>query len=376
MKETIFRVSCNCGVFVAVTKLSPPTVGPNCRPPSVASSRGDRITSSVSGRVTPSAPYSIIERFHWSAWSHHTEYHSIGTEVKACPRSWKVAVSGPPCPGDSDYFGFSGFQIRWLDSQAIEFALWSQSNRVFPQSTIFSDTNFFSTDGGARSSDSPFTTPKAGVTKTPNPLNSSLVLPKSRASLNTPRPRIPSAVAMPPPASPARSTSFGSTCSPIGDPTQDDHVQGNRPSSSLDLIASGQALQSKINRLLGNATISDPNDVQPVSPPSQIQSTADANVVETYESTLSALNTRIETLQQEGTSLREMVSSLRSDLEQRQVVEKDRDSALAAVAEAEKETRAMERRLGEKDSRVKSLSAQMRSLLQNWNVPKRKLKQV
>ncbi|KAJ7471366.1 CAP Gly-rich domain-containing protein [Mycena galericulata] len=46
----------NCGVFVATTKLSAPTVGPGAihRPSSVASSRGGRITPSVSGRNTPS----------------------------------------------------------------------------------------------------------------------------------------------------------------------------------------------------------------------------------------------------------------------------------------------------------------------------------
>jgi hypothetical protein len=51
----------NCGVFVATTKLSAPTVGAGAihRPSSVASSRGGRATPSVStsmqsGRVTPS----------------------------------------------------------------------------------------------------------------------------------------------------------------------------------------------------------------------------------------------------------------------------------------------------------------------------------
>ncbi|KAF8444512.1 hypothetical protein L210DRAFT_3642781 [Boletus edulis BED1] len=364
----------NCGVFVAATKLSPPTVGPNCRPLSVASSRGDRITPYVSGRVTPSAPYSISAgRMTPSAsfgrvTPHDSRTIPLGVLGRITPSTTPSARKSKPVPGlgklqsqvlpaletqitsGSRASKYVGLTAKQLDSRSgpsqTEYFLKAPSSPTRTSS---------STDGGARSSDSPFTTPKAGVTKTPNPLNSPLVLPKSRASLNTPRPRIPSAVAMPPPASPARSTSFGSTCSPIGDHTQHDHVQWNRPPSSPDLIASGQALQSKINRLLGNSTVSDPIDVQPVSPSSQIQSTADVNVVETYESTISALNTRIETLQQEGTSLREIVSSLRSDLEQRQVVEKDRDFALAAVAKAEKETRAMERRLSEKDSRVESL---------------------
>ena len=160
---------------------------------------------------------------------------------------------------------------------------------------------------------------------------------------------------MPPPPSPARSTSFGSTHSLNDDFTQDDHVQVHRPPSALDLTASSQALQDKINRLLGNSTVSDPSEVYPVSSPSQVETTADANAFDPYESKISDLNTRIESLQQERTSLQETVSLLRSDLEQRQALEKDRDSALATVAETEKELRVIERKLSERDSKVESL---------------------
>lgn len=160
---------------------------------------------------------------------------------------------------------------------------------------------------------------------------------------------------MPPPASPARSTSFGSTHSLNDDRTRDDHPEGNRPPSSLDLTASSLALQDKINRLLGNPIVSEPNDVRPASSLSQIQSTPDANAIDAYESTISALNTRIGTLQQERTLLQELVSSLRADLEQRQALEKDHDSAITTLAETEKEMRVMERKLSEKDSKVESL---------------------
>ena len=135
----------------------------------------------------------------------------------------------------------------------------------------------------------------------------------------------------------------------------DDRVQGSRPPSALDLTASSQALQDKINRLIGNSTVSDPDVIHPVSSSSEIQSTADANATEAYESTISDLNTRIESLQRERTSLQEIVLSLRSDLEQRQALEKDRDSALATVGETEKELRVMERKLCEKDSKMESL---------------------
>lgn len=214
----------------------------------------------------------------------------------------------------------------------------------------------FNTDGGARSSDSPFTTPKAGAARAPSSLNGLLMPgPKSRASLNTPRPRIPSAVAMPPPASPARSASFGSNYSLNDDPIQDDYAQGDCSPSSSDLTAASQALQDKINQLIGNSTVPDPSNV-PTSPSaSQAQSTATADAIGVHESSTTALSTRIEALQHERTSLQEMVSSLRSDLERRQNLEKDRDSALATVAETEKELRIMERKLSERDSKVESL---------------------
>ncbi|KAL0062077.1 hypothetical protein AAF712_011077 [Marasmius tenuissimus] len=55
-----FKCPPKCGVFVATTKLSPPTVShPGARPSSVASSRGGRTTpsfsTSTSGRITPSS---------------------------------------------------------------------------------------------------------------------------------------------------------------------------------------------------------------------------------------------------------------------------------------------------------------------------------
>ncbi|KAF8554711.1 hypothetical protein OG21DRAFT_1496815, partial [Imleria badia] len=374
-RKRYFACPPDCGVFVAATKLSPPTVGPNGRPSSVASSRGGHITPSLSGRVTPSAPFSISagRMTPSTSFGRVTPYDSrtnpLRMSGRITPGTTPAARKSKPVAGlgrsqsqvlpalesqitsgsrASKYIGLTAKQLNSRSGPSqTEYFLKAPSSPSRPSS---------SADGGVRSSDSPFTTPKAGAVKAPNSLNASLMPGvKSRASLNTPRPRVPSAVAMPPPASPARSTSFGSTHSLDDDPTQDEYVQGNRPPSSLDLTASSQALQDKINRLLGNSTVSDPSDVQLIPSPSQIQSTADAHAIEAHESTISALNTRLETLQQERTSLQEMVSSLRSDLEQRQALEKDRDSALATVAEAEKELRIIERKLSEKDSKVESL---------------------
>ena len=80
-----------------------------------------------------------------NAWSHHTRYHTSCAEVQASRRSRKDSVR--TCVGDSDYFRLPSFQVYRFDSQAIEFALRTQSNRVFPQSTIFSVSTFFQCGG-------------------------------------------------------------------------------------------------------------------------------------------------------------------------------------------------------------------------------------
>ncbi|KAG9316529.1 hypothetical protein JVU11DRAFT_2579 [Chiua virens] len=364
----------NCGVFVATTKLSPPTVDSSGRPPSVVSSRGGHAPPSFSGRATPSAPYSI-------STGRITPSTSFGRVTPYATRSNPLGMSGRVTPGttpagrkSNPITGLGKSPAQPLPSLEAQITSGSRASkyvgltakqlnsRASPSQTecslraSFSPTSF-NVDSGTRTSDPPFTTPKAATTKALNSLNSSLMpSTKSRTSLSTPRPRVPSAIAMPPPASPTRSASLGSTYSLNDDLAQTDHVQDNRPPSSLDLTASSLALQDKINQLLGNSTsVSDPSDARPVSSPSQTQSSADVNAVGVYESTISALNTRIETLQQEGTSLQETISGLRSDLEQRQVSEKDRDSALAAVAEIEKELRVAERKMSEKESKIESL---------------------
>lgn len=369
-RKRYFACPPNCGVFVAATKLSLPTVGPNCRPPSVTSSRGDRVTPSLSGRVTPSAPFSISagrvtpSTSYGRVTPHSNRTNPLGMSGRITPGTTPAARKSKPVPG----LGKSQSQVLpALETQITSGSRASRyigltakqlNSRSGPTQTEYflkapssPSRTSLNADGGARSSDSPFTTPKAGATKALNSLNGSLMPgPKSRTTLGTPRSRVPSAVAMPPPASPARSASFGSTYS-----LNDDHVEGNRPPSSLDLTASSLALQDRISRLINNSAVSDPSDVYPVSSPSQIQSTVDANAIDAYESSISALNARMETLQQERASLQEVVSSLRSDLEQRQATEKDRDSAVATLAETEKELRVMERKLSEKDSKVESL---------------------
>ncbi|KAF9231494.1 hypothetical protein BU15DRAFT_90898 [Melanogaster broomeanus] len=373
-EKRYFACAPNCGVFVAAIKLSAPTVGANYRPSSVASSCSGRVTPSLSGRITPSTSFSLgsgrvtPSTSHGRVTPHHDNKTNLfgmsghitpGTtpatrkskpatvprkpQSHAQPRSEVQITSGSRA---SKYLGLTAKQLNSRpasdNANSTEYSLRAPSSP---------SRMFLNNDSGARTSDSPIATPKAGATRAGTYQNGALTPgTKSRPSLSTPRPRVPSAIAMPPPASPARSTSISSTYS-----LNDDHIlRSNRPPSPLDLTASSLALQDKINKLIGSATNPETSEVGPVLAASHLSSALDVDLIRTHESAISALNIRIESLQQENTSLQEMISS-RLDAEQHQVIEKDRDSALATMAETEKVLRVLERKLSEKDSKLESL---------------------
>lgn len=158
--------------------------------------------------------------------------------------------------------------------------------------------------------------------------------------MNTPRPRIPSSVAMPPPPNPVPPAS--SQHPPNGNP--------DRPPSSLDLVTSAQSLQSRINQLIGG----DPSTDESPSLSSSHSPTLPAGVIDANED-FSILNATLESLQKENNSLQETITCLRADVEKQNAVERERDAALSSLAEMEKEARALERRLNEKDSRSEAL---------------------
>ncbi|KIJ61359.1 hypothetical protein HYDPIDRAFT_31443 [Hydnomerulius pinastri MD-312] len=371
----------NCGVFVATTKLSAPTVGANYRPPSVASSRSGRVTPSFSGRITPSASFSLSSgritpsNSYGRVTPHYDRANPLGMSGRITPGATPAARKAKPIaalgksqsparPGlesqitsgsrASKYIGLTAKQLN--SRSAADGATSTEYSLRAPSSPSRMPS---SADGSARSTDSPFTTPKAGAaTKAASYQNGALTPGlKSRPSLSmTPRPRIPSAVAMPPPASPARSTSISSTFSLNDEPLPDDHtLRGSRPSSSMDLTVSGQNLQDKINQLLsGGPVTTDTIDPHPPSTASLLSPAFDIDVAQTNDSAVAALNTRLESLERDNLALQETVSSLRLDVDRCQAIEKERDSALTSVAETEKELRTLERKLSEKDSKLES----------------------
>ncbi|KAH7888798.1 hypothetical protein F5I97DRAFT_1855623 [Phlebopus sp. FC_14] len=342
-----------CGVFVAAMKLSAPTVGANHRPPSVASSRSGRVTPSSSfslnsGRITPSSssgrtvPLSNVSRSSGRITPGATPtarkakpLATLGNHQSKSPGLENQITSGSRA---SKYIGMTAHQLNSRSE-----ALRAPSSPSQPAYLDYS----------RRSSDSPFTTPKAGAP--PRSTNSSWAPPpgtKSRPSLHTPRHRIPSAVAMPPPPSPSpsRSTSINSTYTLNDSTIHDDQiVRGSRPSSSLDLAAASYSLQNKINDLLSGSTIaSDSNEFPPLGAASGLMS---AMEVGTGELAAGDLNQ----LRHENTSLRGTVTSLRAEVEQFHAIQNERDAALSSVAEMEKELHALRRKLSEKDMKLESL---------------------
>ncbi|KAJ6586802.1 hypothetical protein DFH09DRAFT_1141573 [Mycena vulgaris] len=217
----------NCGVFVATTKLSPPTVGPGAvhRPSSVASSRGGRATPSISGRNTPSSmSFSTSSRMSASTSTTGRTTPSNGGRItpsyagRATPgttpaaRARARALAKPPAASPasltdkltagsraSKYVSMTAKQLSSRDSAAttpsrrgLEPA---SPARTLPSPSLISRT----TSSPTRPPGSPFSTPKPSVGGRVSASGSAM----GRPSISTPRARIPSAVAMPPPASPS-----------------------------------------------------------------------------------------------------------------------------------------------------------------------------
>nr|GAT57604.1 predicted protein [Mycena chlorophos] len=206
----------NCGVFVSSAKLSAPTVGPGAvvRPSSVASSRGGRATPSVSGRTTPSSfSFSTASRISTGRITpsgrttpSYAGRTTPGTTPAARARTrvlTKTPSAIPPPLTDkltagsraSKYASMTAQQLTTRDARTPSRK--SLEPPASPARTAPSPSlSNRSASSPTRPPASPFTTPKAG-------LAGRVSAAGARPSLGTPRARIPSAIAMPPPASPA-----------------------------------------------------------------------------------------------------------------------------------------------------------------------------
>ncbi|KAJ7733766.1 hypothetical protein DFH07DRAFT_928669 [Mycena maculata] len=216
----------NCGVFIATTKLSAPTVGPGAihRPSSVASSRGGRTTPSTSmsfstsGRMTPSASTSrttpsvggrITPSFAGRATPGTTPAARARARVIAKPAASPAAALTQKLTAGSRASKYVSMTAKQLSSRDATTTTPSRRGpetaspvRTLPSPSLVSRA----TSSPTRPPGSPFSTPKPGLGGRVPSSGSSAV---GRPSISTPRARVPSAVAMPPPASPsARSVSL------------------------------------------------------------------------------------------------------------------------------------------------------------------------
>ncbi|KAG5643612.1 hypothetical protein DXG03_000620 [Asterophora parasitica] len=319
----VYYFSCpdNCGVFVAAPKLSPPTVGVGAipRPPSVASSRGGRVTPALSGRMTPSGSSSISGsrmtssssslsngRITPSISGRVTPSFSSGritpgvTPVARARRTLtKSTTSRPPeVPVPVEKFTAGSRASKYMSMTAKQLssrdaATGSPRHLESPTRSQSSPSHYArstSTASPTRAPGSPFATPKPGLTgragglPTPN---------KNRPSVSTPRARIPSAIAMPPPASPmSRSVSMSEYSDAINGVESD--VRGplfKSVSARSDSVASTRSvgaddralieqLQSRIDALEydnGRLRALPP----PAAPAAPVEAEADAAAVDT-----------------------------------------------------------------------------------------------
>ncbi|GLB37166.1 hypothetical protein LshimejAT787_0402170 [Lyophyllum shimeji] len=261
----------NCGVFVAMTKLSPPTVGVGAapRPSSVASSRGGRVTPALSGRMTPSSSSAFTgSRISTSAClsngritpstsgrvtpSLSTGRVTPGTTPAARVRRTlaKSTASKPEVPVPvgqftagsiaSKYMSMTAKQLSSRDAAPgspsrhvahLESPTRSQSSPSLYSRSMASPT---------RAAGSPFSTPKSGINSRISGVGGGLPTPsKNRPSLSTPRARIPSAIAMPPPASPMSSRSVSRS-----DKLSGDDLDGLEPPERSHALKSSSTNQS------------------------------------------------------------------------------------------------------------------------------------
>ncbi|KAG5635215.1 hypothetical protein H0H81_012019 [Sphagnurus paluster] len=367
-----------CGVFVAATKLSPPTVGAGAipRPASVASSRGGRVTPAPSGRMTPSSSSSLVTsrvpapssssssngRITPSANGRVTPSTSSGRITPgATPAARnrralvKSTTSRPdiPIPVDqytdgsraSKYMSMTAKQLSSRDALAS-----SPSRRIIelesPTRSQSSPSHYSrSTASPTRlASGSPFSTPKPGLNGRTSGIGGGLPTPnKTRPSLTTPRGRIPSAIAMPPPASPMSSRSVSMGDHPSSDAQDDSEVFGK------PLPERGQLLKS------ASATSSNRSD----SAASIRSLAADDRVL------IEQLQSRIDALEYDNERLRvaqQTLSETDTDTTELQAVQQERDTARTQIAALESALDVVKRNTEAQEIRVKSLEDENQQL--------------
>ncbi|EFI28199.1 CAP-Gly domain-containing protein [Coprinopsis cinerea okayama7 len=200
-----FECPPSCGVFVAIAKLSAPTVGPGAvpRPPSVASTRNGRVTPAMSGRITPSFSSQTFSGFSArtpSASFANGRMTPANTSGRITPSMSTSRIASAITPSAKPRQSLAKKSPGLTaGSRASKYANMTAKDLTNSRSTKSSPSPKTArvVSSPTRGPGSPFTTPKA---LTASKLNAAFG--KGRPSGTTPRARLPSSVSMPPPASP------------------------------------------------------------------------------------------------------------------------------------------------------------------------------
>ncbi|RDX54967.1 hypothetical protein OH76DRAFT_1397294 [Lentinus brumalis] len=375
----------NCGVFVASTKLSAPTAGlPMSRPSSVASVRSGRMTPSfsASGRMTPSALPTIGNGRKTPSMSisngrvtpsmstgrvtpsisngRVTPAASAGRKTPslqtptARPRSTTAArslvtparttnVPNNITPGSraAKYVGMTAKQLAGTTPGSPKRGAGSASPT---RTTVFGSPMLPPRSPTRSVPGSPFNTPKPLGSR---PSGIGMGLPtsntpsKSRPSFsNTPRARIPSTIAMPPPPSPSnssRSVSYNGPLTPADAPLVSDLEMNNK------------LISERIAALTSSKTPASPR------PESRVSTADSAHVLE-LQSQVERLQARLEASEDENKRLRARADGAEREASSRiEALVAERDQNAARITELETAARTAERALTERTSQMEAL---------------------
>ena len=360
----------NCGVFIAYEKLSPATV--ESRPSSVASSRASmsgRMTPSFAARSTPSHPASSGRVTPALSNGRVTPSSRM---AKPLPRQPPPSLPTTP-PSSASKITEGSRASKYVGMTAKQLSARGPKTPGSPDSTsigLGSPTRFPSSPSRSDLAMPSVSTPKPSARLT------GLGTPKSfgsgRPSLATPKARIPSSVAMPPPPSPPSSQSCGSIslndkpATPTFSTTSNDTAVDDDSVDSLSSIQqNSRALQDKIQSLLSGkgsaATFSPPlssfrNDI--------FEDGGFGFETTKTDTTLQVMQERLDSLERDNSQLKsELEEARNSSLNEDELntIKAERDQVVSRVEEMESQVKNMERTLSERNTKIESLERSLQT---------------
>ncbi|KAH8118910.1 hypothetical protein DFH11DRAFT_1561792 [Phellopilus nigrolimitatus] len=379
-----------CGVFIAYSKLSPPTVGPGSysRPSSVASSRaslsgritpsftGRRTPSGHSGRVTPLLPNGIVASAQSSG--RITPSSSFGISTPAGRASQK-STSIPPPPSSTNTPSVSAMSKITAGSRASKYVgmtaqqLSARKSPSFTAPTspsrqnigLGSPTRLLGPPSPSRSETA---SPSRATTK-PSARFTSLGTPKSfgsgRPSLTTPKAaRIPSAIAMPPPSPPiggsARSISLNDKPSTptFSIASNDTAVDDDAIESLSSIQQSSRALKDKIQSLLSGKSAPSYRSHSPSASQTDALKDCFDDDVSGLDVTLRSMQEHLDSLERENAQLKVALEDNRQNvnkLTELDALRVERVQNLSRIQELEAQLKTAERSLNDRISKIESL---------------------